>query len=165
VLAAGCDAEALGHRVAQLAARLPAIDAPPLAIARPGGFFALVLSRPCTTVDRLAAPCVAELDTFRAPPGAEELARRRRAGLTPRQERLLEHWGYPFVMDEFRFHMTLTGRLPNEEAAGLRPILERLAAPYCRSALRIDAIGLYRQPRRDAAFRLVRRYPLAGTAA
>ncbi len=45
----------------------------------------------------------------------KELQRRRAANLTPRQEFLLMHWGYPYVLDEFRFHMTLTRRLPDEK--------------------------------------------------
>jgi hypothetical protein len=28
-----------------------------------------------------------------------------------RQRNYLDRWGYPYVMEEFRFHMTLTGRL------------------------------------------------------
>ena len=34
-----------------------------------------------------------------------------KSGLTDRQEALLTQWGYPYVMEEFRFHITLTGAL------------------------------------------------------
>ena len=45
-----------------------------------------------------------------------ELARRRAGGLTPRQDELLQRWGYPFVLEEFRFHMSLTGPLSGVHA-------------------------------------------------
>ena len=51
---------------------------------------------------------------FARPPGAAELERRRKAGLSAAQEKMLLRWGYPYVLDEFRFHLTLTGRLQPE---------------------------------------------------
>ena len=41
--------------------------------------------------------------------------------LTPAQEALLMRWGSPYVMDEFRFHMTLTGRLAKARMAPAQP--------------------------------------------
>jgi hypothetical protein len=122
-----------------------------------------VPSRPCRAIDLLAEDCVRCFDAFRAPPSDDELAKRRRAPLTATQEALLVHWGYPYVMDEFRFHMTLTARLAAPEASRLEAILSPLVAPLCGEALRIDAIGLFHQPAPEEHFRLVRRYRLAGT--
>ena len=59
----------------------------------------------------LADHCVIEFDEFRRPADEDELARRRAAGLSPRQDELLLRWGYPYVLEEWRFHLTLTGRL------------------------------------------------------
>jgi putative phosphonate metabolism protein len=159
-LAEGCNAEALGDAVGRLAAGIPAFTAPPLRPASIAGFWALIPPEPCVGLDRLAAACVRELDGFRAPPTAAELARRRAAGLSPAQEALLERWGYPYVMGEFRFHLTLTARLSPEEGEIVRRGLAPLVEPLCRKPLAIDAISLLHQPRRVAMFRLVRRYPL-----
>lgn len=87
-----------------------------LHVVKMGGFVALTPIGDQTELAALAATAVKELDPFRAPPSAEELARRRRAQLTPAQERNLEVWGYPYVMDQFRFHITLTGRIRGEIA-------------------------------------------------
>ena len=111
----------------------------------------------------LAAACVAALDGFRARPEEGEIARRRAFGLTPAQEALLQRWGYPWVMEEFRFHMTLTRRLAGAaEAGALRPVL---AAAFRESLGRpagVDAISVFRQDAPGAPFREVRRFPLGG---
>ena len=43
--------------------------------------------------------------------------RRRPETLSPRQRELLHRRGYPFVMEEFRFHPRLTGGLPQDRLA------------------------------------------------
>ena len=121
-----------------------------------------MLSESCPAMDQLAAVCVSELDRFRTPPSTAELVRRRRAGLTPAQDVLLGRWGYPYVMQEFRFHMTLTARLDPEKSAAVGVQLAPLVEPLCQSALAVEAIGLFHQRGPDAPFRLVHRYPLAG---
>src|SRR5229473_956510 len=77
---------------------------------------------------------------------ARELAKRRRAGLTAAQEALLARWGYPYVMDAFRFHLTLTSRLDAAEGAALKEGLAPIVAPLCRAPLVIDAISLFHEP-------------------
>ena len=163
VLAAGRSIDELSVAMEALAAQCPPVLAPPLTLASISGFWSLVPSRPCRAIDLLAEDCVRRFDAFRAPPSDDELAKRRRAPLTATQEALLVHWGYPYVMDEFRFHMTLTARLAAPEASRLEAILSPLVAPLCGEALRIDATGLFHQPAPEEHFRLVRRYRLAGT--
>jgi len=128
-----------------------------------GGFLALMMTPPDHRMNALAADAVRDLDPFRAPPGEKELARRRAAGLSPQQETLLQQWGYPYVMGEFRFHMTLSSRMPDGEerdafAAALAPLAERVTA----DPFRVDAIALFKQPRQGADFVQVRRFPFGG---
>jgi putative phosphonate metabolism protein len=163
-LAAGWSLDALAVAIATFAAQRPTIIAPPLALAAIGGFWALVPSRPCSAIDDLAAGCVRSFDTFRAPPAADELARRRRAGLSENEEALLQRWGYPYVMESFRFHLTLTQRLDATEGARLASELESRVAAVCRPTLRIDAISLCHQPTPTERFRLLQRYRLASAA-
>jgi putative phosphonate metabolism protein len=163
-LAPGRTGTGLATALAAFAARQEAVLAPPLALAAISGFWALVPSLLCPSLARLAAACVRHFDPFRAPPAEDELARRRRAGLSPAQEELLAEWGYPYVMDEFRFHLTLTERLAADEASRIGAILSERVAPLCRVPLPIDALALFHQPSRGENFRLVRRYHLACTA-
>jgi putative phosphonate metabolism protein len=133
-----------------------------LGIASLGGFVALTLGARSGAVDALAAACVAELDRFRAPPDAAELARRRGAGLTARQSELLRLWGYPFVMDEFRFHMTLTGRLEREGRDALMAALAPQAAPALSQRISIADLCVFVEPGAGAPFTFRARFPLRG---
>ncbi len=85
------------------------------------GFIAIVPSGNEPAVDRLAAACVTAFDRFRAPLNAHDRARRLAAALSDRQAQNLERWGYPYVFEDFRLHLTLTGRL-SAEAAGDRAL-------------------------------------------
>ena len=136
--------------------------APRLKIAALSGFTALVLSAPCPEMQNLAGACVRDFDGFRAPAGAAELARRRAAGLSPRQEALLRAWGYPYVMQEFRFHMTLTQRLSEADRELVMTALEPLAAIITETPLEVDGITVFRQPDRDSPFGMLDRYPFTG---
>jgi putative phosphonate metabolism protein len=160
-LAEGFTCEQLDEAAATLAGQGAAFEASPLQLSCISGFWALTLSAPCLLLHTLADRCVRDLDSFRAPPSVDELARRRRAPLTARQDELLVRWGYPYVMDEFRFHMTLTARLDAAEGAVVARVLAPLVAPLCREPLAIDALSLFYQEHQCAPFRLVRRYPLS----
>ena len=82
-----------------------------LALSRIDSFLALTLEGDTNQIDALARKTVRDLDRFRAPSSARELERRQKADLTSTQKALLLRWGYPYVMEAFRFHMTLTGPL------------------------------------------------------
>jgi hypothetical protein len=110
---------------------------------------------------------VREFEPFRAPLDAAELERRRRRGLTPRQDRYLEEFGYPFVLAEYRFHFTLTGSLddvPPQRVAAVRAGAEQAVVLLEGEPLLLDALALFEQPAREAAFHLVARFPLARAA-
>jgi hypothetical protein len=114
-----------------------------------------------SALSALAAAAVAALDPFRAPPTPAEIARRNPSALPPLQRALLDRWGYPHVMEAFRFHVTLTGPLAPEAQAATLAALRPALAPLLPRPLRIDALCLCGEGA-DGRFRLIRRYPLAG---
>ncbi|MBR0915682.1 DUF1045 domain-containing protein [Bradyrhizobium japonicum] len=125
------------------------------------GFIAVIPTEPVGALQQLAADCVREFDDFRAPMTTEDRARRRPDKLTERQRDYLDRWGYPYVMEEFRFHMTLTGRLDAERRG---PILEMLRARFAAlglETLAIDRIALFKQDDTRARFRFVGEWALA----
>lgn len=125
-----------------------------------GGFLALMMTPPDHRVSALAADVVQDLDGFRALPSDAELARRRESGLSAQQEALLQRWGYPYVMGEFRFHMTLSSRLPDgPERAAVVAALEPRAAPVTTTPTSIDAIALFVQERKGSPFTMLQRFP------
>lgn len=113
-----------------------------LELRRIESFLALVPMGETQPLYDLAARLVQGLDRFRAPPDKAELARRRATGLTPRQEAQLVKWGYPYVMEEFRFHMTLTGPLGAAELDVLRPTLAPMFSRLVPAALRLSDVTL-----------------------
>src|SRR5205085_4569680 len=94
-----------------------------------GGFIAVIPAEPSVELELLAAEATKAFDPFRAPLSPEDRARRKPDKLAPRQRDYLDRWGYPYVFEEFRFHMTLTGRLPAERREPVVTMLrERFSA-------------------------------------
>jgi putative phosphonate metabolism protein len=131
-----------------------------LKVAAIGRFTALVPAGSEDAVRTLAGDCVTAFNDFRAPLSAHDRERRLASHLSPRQTELLERWGYPYVFSEFRFHMTLTGRLPPHEQARWQAALAAAFAPLAPAPLEIDAVSLVRQDDRGAPFRVIARRPL-----
>ena len=161
-LAAGQTRPALQEALASFAATAAPVDGPPLVLRRLGRFLALVPNGPAPAIEALAARLVERLDRFRAPPGAAELARRRAHVLTPAQDANLERWGYPYVMGEFRFHVTLSGALEPAALDRLETLLGPLVAPFTTAPLALAELALFEQAAAEQPFRLTRRFPLVG---
>ncbi|WP_440642710.1 DUF1045 domain-containing protein [Bradyrhizobium sp. PUT101] len=124
------------------------------------GFIAVIPAAPVDALQQFAADCVHEFDSIRAALTAEDRARRKPEKLTERQRDYLDRWGYPYVMEEFRFHMTLTGRLDAERRG---PILEMLRARFASlrlGALAIDRLALFKQDDAKARFRIIGEWAL-----
>jgi len=164
-LAEGTPPEVLDGATAALAARHAPVTLPGLRVDVSMGFACLMPAGPVPGLDALAAACVTELDLCRAPSTAAELPRRRRAGLDMVEDAHLRAWGYPWVLDRFRFHVTLTCPLSRMELRQAAPILEDLFAPALDGPLRIAALAVVGDPGGAAPFRVLRRHPLRGEGA
>jgi Protein of unknown function (DUF1045) len=120
------------------------------------GFAAVVPQRPDPLVNTLAAHCTTAFDCFRAPMSPPERARRLATPMSRDQIENLERWGYPYIFVHFRFHMTLTGRLPVEaqetSVARLRRCFERLCG---YRTIAIDRMALLKQDTPAAGFRVL----------
>ena len=133
-----------------------------LAPAALGPFLAFRPAGDARDVQALHESCVRAFHPFRAQLSAYDLARRRKAPLTPAQDAFLVEWGYPYVFAEFRFHMTLTGRIPD---AGVRDrVLAVLTAHFADLAgpHRFQSVAIFKQPTREAPFRIVAQAPFGG---
>jgi putative phosphonate metabolism protein len=164
-LADGRTRDGLVEALARFAAATAPVAGPPLVLRRLGRFLALVPDGAAPAVTALAAALVAAFDDFRAPPGVAELARRRAHRLSPAHEANLARWGYPYVMDEFRFHVTLSGALDGPTLDRLEAILAPLAASFAAAPLTIGGLALFEQPDAGVPFALTQRFALAGTPA
>ncbi|MGB7269141.1 MAG: DUF1045 domain-containing protein [Albidovulum sp.] len=159
-LAKGASPAALSNAVAALAANQPPVMAGALDLRRIGAFLALVPHEPTDAIAALAAKVVETLDPLRAPLNDAEIARRRPETLTTRQRALLDRYGYPFVMEEFRFHLTLTGRLKGNDPA-LTKAAEAWFRPHISGPFQITDICLFGEDE-AGMFHILSRHALMG---
>ncbi len=145
-------------RAAQdFAADMPAVLVGALAVREIDSFIALVPETGRPMLDRLAQACAQEFDAFRAPMTVADRSRRLSAGLSPRQIENLERWGYPYVCEDFRFHMTLTGSLEHDDRKmALRFLCEKFEQLADARLLTLDRIVVARQSEKSSAFRVIR---------
>lgn len=166
-LASGCSSAKLLSVLRTLAAEVAPFDLPPLRLGSPDGFLALQPVHACAALQALAEACVVRLQPTAAPLTPTELGRYSARGLSLRQRQYLRAWGYPYVLEEFRFHMTLTERL---EALSVAQRAELQAAAAARfdslpQPLRVEALSLFAQPEPTAPLRRVAHVPLGGGGA
>ena len=155
-LAAGRSENQLRAFAHNCAAGQMAVPLAGLQVTALGSFIALTPSAPSEALQRLAFALVQAFEPFRAPLSQADLARRLKSPLTPAHRAYLEAYGYPYVGDEFRFHMTLTGSLAQDEVAATKAALASAhAAAVPSGPVSIDRIALFRQETRESRFRLL----------
>jgi putative phosphonate metabolism protein len=162
-LADGRSSHALDDTLRRFAAVRTPVTLGRLEVTELSGFVALRPAAPAPALRALVDDVVRTFDAFRRPPDETELRRRRAASLTPRQEANLVTWGYPYVMDDFRLHFTLTGRLSDDARARAVPALTDYLAPALAQPLAIAALWLFVEPSPGAPFRQAGRYALAAS--
>lgn len=162
-LAKGATEDALIAACARFAETVAPFELQELSVNQLGKFLALTPAQAEPDLEAFASLCVRQFEPFRAPLSADDLDRRRQANLTPKQDAYVETWGYPYIFDEFRFHMTLSNKLESDEEASL---LARTAETHfeavTKSALTCRHFGLYVEPERGAAFDVHRIFELTG---
>jgi hypothetical protein len=155
----GYEQKDLEEAVIRLCGDLEPVSIEELVVSRLGSFLALTPTGDVSPLKNLAARIVTDLDAFRAAAGKEELAKRRNARLTPSQRSNLEQWGYAHVMQDFRFHMTLSGPLSIEQLALVEAQARSHFATVTPRPLRIDALSLVGEVD-GGAFKEVARFAL-----
>jgi len=158
-LAEGNNLLALKAAIAEIAAEAEPVEIAELKLTAMGRFLAFAPALPDAALSALGAHVVTGLDPFRAPLTASEMERRRAARLTPRQAALLAQYGYPYVLDQFRFHLTLTGPVPDEARGAVAECLSAHFAPTLPAPFHINDLALMGQ---DAAgrFHLLEKFRL-----
>ncbi|QGP87875.1 DUF1045 domain-containing protein [Gordonia sp. 135] len=159
-LTPGRSLDELVRAVDHLAARTPAASVPRLRLGRLGSFFALVPGADDAPLRSVADAVVTELDAFRAPLTDHDRARRNPDALTERQRDLLDYWGYPYVLDEFRFHLTLTDRIPDARQSVVSDVLESWFGDVLGQDIPLDALTVFTQATPDAPFLLHSVHPM-----
>lgn len=131
---------------------LPPVSVPRLVLRRLDGFFALMPEVQGPDLAALAGDVVTAFDRFRAPLGDSERKRRAASDLTPSQLRNLMRWGYPYIFDDFRFHMTLSGRVDHADAARVQRAIEDHFGPLLDAPRVLGSLALFLEPEPGAPF-------------
>ncbi len=163
-LSADCSEADLLAAFGNFAGNHQAFDIPNVVIGTLGPFFAIVPDRVYEPLQDFAADAVSFFEPFRAPLSDSDIARRRPQNLTESQRQNLSRWGYPHVMDDFRFHMTLTGPVPESDRADVASVLKRAFAAFTDRPLPISGLGLFVEPSRGEGFTVHTWMPLTGSA-
>lgn len=145
-----------------LAAETAPFTLPPLVVRNLRGFLALIESEPCPALDAFAGACVRALEPHRAALTTAEIARRRPERLSERQRAHLDRWGYHLVFEDFQFHGTLTGRLPDEQRAVIEPTVTDFLGDIPERPRLVRELCLFTQQVAGAPFLIARRLPLLG---
>ena len=160
-LADGVPEAQLLSACAELADGLAPVEIGAMKVARIGGFVAVVPAVESSALAAFAMTIVRDLDPLRAPLNAREIAKRNPDRLNDRQRANLMTWGYPHLMEDFHFHLTLTGNLPPDEAETVVDVLGPIILPMIETPFVIRDICLFGED--DAGrFHLMQRYALAG---
>jgi hypothetical protein len=119
-------------------------------------FAAIVPRQVSPDIHAFANACVSAFDRFRAQMTSQERARRLRHNVSARQIANIDRWGYPYVFEDFRFHMTLTGPIRRDQGPPILSLLRaRFSARCGEASLPIDHIALLRQDTPTARFRVI----------
>ncbi|MER7797731.1 DUF1045 domain-containing protein [Microbacterium sp. NPDC096154] len=132
---------------------------------RVADFRALVPDGDHGDIDALAADIMRDFDRFRAAPNVQEVRRRRPETLPPRQRELYARWGYPFVFDEFRFHITLTDPVPAERETAVDAALDAHFDGVAGVDVPLRSIALFVEPRPGARFEVHSVHPFGDAPA
>ena len=162
-LAPGQTEEGLRTAMATVAAELAPVRLGRLTIASLDGFLALVpADADNPQLQDLAASVVEAFEPFRAPLNPRDRAARAAHGLTPRQEELLDAYGYPYVFDQFRFHMTLTDRLSPADYGEVREAAQTWFGPVLDQEVTLDRLSLFHERENKLPFTRIADFALGG---
>jgi hypothetical protein len=161
-LAPGADVAQLRAALQTIAASTRSFEMSRLKVALLDDFLALVPTPHSAEANAVAARCVMELHPLAALLSATELQRRRQAPLSPAQDALLMRWGYPFVLDEFQLHCSLTGSLKHLNSQQVHNLQQAAQdwfgkLPPCN----FESLALFAEPTQGADFVLQEHFRLA----
>jgi putative phosphonate metabolism protein len=144
------------------AARTAPFVVPKLVLGQLGRFFALVPDWVYPELQDFSANVVRAFEPLRASLSSADIARRKPDQLDEAHRANLLRWGYPYVMDQFRFHMTLTGPVAVERQPMLNSVLRETFAAHIGQPLPMTGLAVFVEETRGAPFIVRSWLPLGG---
>jgi hypothetical protein len=156
----GIGLDAIRTRLINFARRRKPLPTGPLTLSRAGRFLVLRPVEATPGLEWLAAQCVASFEDFAAPPSDTEREEHANPNLSDYQRLLLESYGDPHVLSEYRFSITLTGPLDTAHLERVTQALWPLLEEICASGVIVDALSLFGDSEGRAPTHLIGRYRL-----
>ena len=161
-LAPGVTVGALHEAMQALCSLHRAFVMPLLKVQRLDNFLALVPAQASPEIQDVSDACVMTLHPLAQALPPSEVQRRRGGGLSDEQEHMLQQWGYPHVLKQFQFHMSLTGSLAGVSAVDVQLLIAQAQAIFEDLApTRFDGVALVGESVSGAAFNVLHRYPFS----
>ncbi|WP_434732866.1 DUF1045 domain-containing protein [Rhizobium sp. YTUHZ044] len=164
-LSAGTSESQLLRDLMRFAGTYAPFQIPRLEIARLGSFYSLMPSAPCEPIQYLASAIVQEFDRFRAPLSEADIERSDPDGLSAAQFANLHRWGNPYVMEEFRFHMPVTGPINAIDMPRIEPVLRTIFEPVLREPVMVSNVALMIEEGTGGPFRVHSLHPMGKVSA
>ncbi len=159
----GATSKDLQAGVMAIARNTSTVVIPRLVLSSADGFLALVPDLQHDDLTELAAVCVRKLDHLRKEMDAAERNRRQSGNLTPKHRAYLDQWGYPYVFDAFRFHITLTRKLDADEMVAVTALAREHFAEVLDQPLHISALTTFIESEPGKHFRVADVFPLTAS--
>jgi len=157
----GCHIDTLITATQSLCASLSAVDIGTLRLKRIGGFLAIVPQSSSEELLHMAQTLVTKLDTLRSPLTQDDIARRRKSRLSARQDALMLDWGYPYVLEQFKYHMTLTDLLSAQALVASETDAAQHFAKFLTTPYSIHSVSLCAEDH-DGRFHVLKTFDLSG---
>lgn len=160
-LAQGADQSQLQNAASRFATQYKPFAIGEVQLRYANGFVALRPLVRSAPLQAFAGDTVKAFDPFRAPSSDADIARRRKGKLSARHDQQLLDWGYPFIFDDFHFHLTVSGGLSKRTAETVISALHLRVTRFVPNPLVIDGVTLMGQDA-DGMFHQIHRYALTG---
>lgn len=159
-LSPGSTESALLRDMMRFAGSLEPFKLPPLEICRLGDLYGLAPVTLCQQVEYLASAVVRQFDAYRAPLTEDEIERRNPDGLSAAQFTNLHRWGHPYVMDEYRFNMSLTGPVATQHMPRVEKALHDIFDPLLEEPVSFSNLALFIEREPGAPFQVHSLHPM-----
>ena len=144
----------------ELSKSIKKFEIPSISLKVLNGFVAIVSTTENRPIMALAKKCVEELDLFREVESVERIQRRRSRTFSKSEEYNLKRWGYPYVMDNFQFHLTMSGRLKPEVLKNVIEVLNSELQGVLNKPLPIGEICLFGENASNGNFQIIQKFSL-----
>ncbi|MGV8938036.1 MAG: DUF1045 domain-containing protein [Allorhizobium sp.] len=161
----GIGEAALLRAIMRFAGTLEPFNIPRLEIGRIGDTYALVPGEPCSRLNCLASAVVEEFNPYGAALSEHEIERANPDRLTAAQFDNLHRFGQPFVMEEFRFHMPLTGSVDTRDFSRFEKALHTHFDPLLEAPVAVTNLALFIEREPGAPFVVHSLHPMGRVAA